>query len=294
MNLCLDNYKIESAHIEHIAFSEECAMAVVWLVESFQQARPRLVFSLSGSVAVRTFASVASMRRVLTMEGGIAADLPGLVVIDGRCDQEVGTIMADAVETSNALCGYAGSVIPCWIVSDSGAETDSEIRTDFVSICPTNELLTRTLAFKIENGRAGLGVDTFVTGFGDALMRADSRAVSCRICGESEILTVTEFRLLMFLANSTGCVIDRGQLVKKIWGDIAVSSRNLDAHISRLRSRISFVGLAIEAVYGQGYRLSAVSKCEADSGRISAPRGAPIQVDRPAPSMKQVRCHSGI
>ena len=52
-------------------------------------------------------------------------------------------------------------------------------------------------------------------------------------------LSLTEFKLLKFLAENRGRVISRESLLDNVWGmDAFVESRTVDVHIRRLRSKI--------------------------------------------------------
>jgi two-component system alkaline phosphatase synthesis response regulator PhoP len=69
-------------------------------------------------------------------------------------------------------------------------------------------------------------------------------------------LTVTEFRLLAFLARRPGWVFTRSQIVQGVQGeDYAVSERAVDVQIVGLRKKLGPAGQFIETVRGVGYRL---------------------------------------
>ena len=71
-------------------------------------------------------------------------------------------------------------------------------------------------------------------------------------------LTVTEFLLLLALAQRPGHVKSRDQLIDAAYGEhIYVDDRTIDSHIKRLRKKFKAVdpGFAhIETLYGVGYR----------------------------------------
>jgi DNA-binding response OmpR family regulator len=74
-------------------------------------------------------------------------------------------------------------------------------------------------------------------------------------------LTLTEFNLLTLLAANPGRVLTRSQLLEKVWGYLAdVDRHSVDPHVQRLRRKLQAPGdsgVALEAVPGLGYRLSA-------------------------------------
>jgi two-component system alkaline phosphatase synthesis response regulator PhoP len=73
--------------------------------------------------------------------------------------------------------------------------------------------------------------------------------------GQPVDLTVTEFRLLHFLARRPGWVFTRAQIVQGVQGeDYAVSDRAVDVQIVGLRKKLGAAGACIETVRGVGYR----------------------------------------
>ncbi len=71
-------------------------------------------------------------------------------------------------------------------------------------------------------------------------------------------LTVTEFLILVSLAQRTGHVKNRNQLMDAAYGDsVYVDDRTIDSHIKRLRKKFKAVDndfSHIETLYGVGYR----------------------------------------
>jgi two-component system, OmpR family, alkaline phosphatase synthesis response regulator PhoP len=74
-------------------------------------------------------------------------------------------------------------------------------------------------------------------------------------------LTVTEFRILLYLARRPGWVFTRQQIVDAAQGDDVfvsdryVTDRSVDVHIVSLRRKLGRAGASIETVRGVGYRL---------------------------------------
>ncbi|MFB6261032.1 MAG: phosphate regulon transcriptional regulator PhoB [Thiohalorhabdaceae bacterium] len=78
--------------------------------------------------------------------------------------------------------------------------------------------------------------------------------------GDHEIrLGPSEFRLLQFLMSHPDQVLERGQLLDRLWGPHAeVEERTVDVHIRRLRQALEPVvpGDLIQTVRGAGYRFA--------------------------------------
>lgn len=78
--------------------------------------------------------------------------------------------------------------------------------------------------------------------------------------GENVTLTVTEFMILESLAQRSGIVKSRDQLMDAAYtDDVYVDDRTIDSHIKRLRRKFRQVDGefdAIETLYGVGYRFA--------------------------------------
>jgi two-component system phosphate regulon response regulator PhoB len=73
--------------------------------------------------------------------------------------------------------------------------------------------------------------------------------------GQEISLTATEFKLLAELVNSQGKVLNREQLLDKVWGyHFEGYARTVDTHIRRLRQKLLSCADWIETVRGIGYR----------------------------------------
>ncbi len=73
--------------------------------------------------------------------------------------------------------------------------------------------------------------------------------------GSPMTLTVTEFRILHFLARRPGWVFSRDQIISAVKGDdYPVTERSVDVQIVGLRKKLGGAGDYIETVRGVGYR----------------------------------------
>ncbi|MEM8835761.1 MAG: response regulator transcription factor [Planctomycetota bacterium] len=80
---------------------------------------------------------------------------------------------------------------------------------------------------------------------------------SVEVDGKPIDLTLTQYRLLQFLAVRPGFVRTRDQIVSAIRGEGTVlSSRAIDVHVAALRQRLGDAGNLIETVRGVGYRVA--------------------------------------
>ena len=73
--------------------------------------------------------------------------------------------------------------------------------------------------------------------------------------GSPMTLTVSEFRILHFLARRPGWVFSRDQIISAVKGDdYPVTERSVDVQIVGLRKKLGTAGDYIETVRGVGYR----------------------------------------
>lgn len=73
--------------------------------------------------------------------------------------------------------------------------------------------------------------------------------------GQPLALTLTEFRLLQFLAQRPGWAFTRAQIVDSVKGeDYPVTERSVDVQVAGLRKKLGEYGHYIETVRGVGYR----------------------------------------
>ncbi|HKZ17579.1 MAG TPA: response regulator transcription factor [Geobacteraceae bacterium] len=76
--------------------------------------------------------------------------------------------------------------------------------------------------------------------------------------GEEVILTTTEFKLLINLAERLGRVQSRDVLLKNVWGyNYIGDTRTVDTHITRLRTKLGEAGEMIKTIRGFGYKMEA-------------------------------------
>lgn len=80
-----------------------------------------------------------------------------------------------------------------------------------------------------------------------------------QVNGDVLRLTTKEFDLAYFLFRRRGEPVSRRELGERVWGHgPAIESRTLDAHVSRLRRKLSIYpanGWRLVALYGFGYSL---------------------------------------
>ncbi len=70
------------------------------------------------------------------------------------------------------------------------------------------------------------------------------------------VLTTTEYKLLLTLAERAGRVQNRDLLLKNVWGyNYIGDTRTVHTHITRLRTKLGDAGDLIKTVRGFGYKM---------------------------------------
>lgn len=86
-------------------------------------------------------------------------------------------------------------------------------------------------------------------------VEVDTGRREARVAGQVAPLTAREFDLLRFLAENSGLVLSRRQLLDGVWGpDWYGDERTVDVHVRQLRRKLGD-GLPLVTVWGVGYRL---------------------------------------
>ncbi|AIO68781.1 winged helix-turn-helix domain-containing protein [Burkholderia oklahomensis] len=112
------------------------------------------------------------------------------------------------------------------------------------------------------------------------------------IDGEPVSLTPREFDVVEFLLDNMNKVVSRQAIQETVWGrELAVSSRTLDTHVSRIRSKLGLdydKNMRIIPIYSIGYRLvlfgAATTRVEPHDAPQAARVGEPrVDADAAAP-----------
>jgi len=178
---------------------------------------------------------------------------PDLILLDlmlpGMMGMEVCKILKKAEKTAH---------IPIIMLTAKGEEIDRvvgfEVGADDYVVKPfsTRELLLRIKAV-LRRSLPDRPEGKVIT-IGPITIDPDRHMVEVE--GEEIVLTTTEFKLLLNLAERLGRVQSRDLLLKNVWGyNYVGDTRTVDTHITRLRTKLGRGGDLIRTVRGFGYKM---------------------------------------
>ena len=140
-------------------------------------------------------------------------------------------------------------------VRDRVAGLDAGADDYLVKPFAEEELLARIRAVLRRSPRGAGGAVGRVAS-GPLLIDLQAREACCQ--GRRLRLTPKEFDLLALLARHPGQVLDRAQIIERVWGwDYDGDVRTVDTHVKTLRAKLIEAGCSrhlIETVRGIGYR----------------------------------------
>jgi DNA-binding response OmpR family regulator len=222
-------------------------VSVIWVVE--QASLKGAGAALLGDFAVRAFASLASLEKLLRLA---RRSLPDLLIVDldhAGCDARAATAVVRRLFPDT----------PCVLLSGdaaAGGATGEDVSV-YVHPKPFESLRLSVFAdFVIhhQSARKGAAARALVR-YRDVLLNVERLEYMIIPGDEARALPLKEAQLLKFLLERPGACLSRDEISKSVWGGIKVTPRTIDSHVSRLRQRLSDAEVTIQAVYGGGYVL---------------------------------------
>ncbi len=183
------------------------------------------------------------------------AELPDLILLDLMLPGMSGIEVCKSLKMSEKTAS-----IPIIMLTAKGEEIDRvvgfEVGADDYMVKPfsTRELMLRIKAVLRRKGAMETVGKTITVG----TLAIDSDRHMVWVGGEEVILTTTEFKLLLSLAERLGRVQSRERLLKDVWGMSHIGdTRTVDTHITRLRTKLGACGDVIKTIRGFGYKMEA-------------------------------------
>jgi len=185
----------------------------------------------------------------------IARKKPDLVLLDLMLPDMSGLDVCKTIR--NSTDSFDTSII---MLTAKGEEVDRvlgfELGADDYVVKPFS---VRELALRVSTvlKRRDKQEETDNISLGDIEINLSSYRV---FISQTEIqLTAKEFLLFKHLVQKNGRIQTREVLLEEVWGyNSFVTTRTVDTHVKRLRSKIGDIGSKIETVRGIGYRFNYV------------------------------------
>jgi two-component system phosphate regulon response regulator PhoB len=179
--------------------------------------------------------------------------LPDLIILDLMLPGIMGTDICRILKNSDKT-----SSIPIIMLTAKGEEIDRvvgfEVGADDYVVKPfsNRELMLRIRAV-LRRSEPDIKEEKILR-IGAITIDTGRHIVSS--AGEDVVLTTTEYKLLLNLAERLGRVQNRDLLLKNVWGyNYIGDTRTVDTHITRLRTKLGLAGDMIKTVRGFGYKM---------------------------------------
>jgi two-component system phosphate regulon response regulator PhoB len=183
------------------------------------------------------------------------ADLPDLILLDLMLPGMLGTEVSKELRKDKRT-----AQIPIIMITAKGDEIDRvvgfEVGADDYIVKPFS---MREMALRVKAVMRRFEHEVQVTAkdilaFGDIVI--DKQRHTVTNAGAEIVLTSTEFKLLLYLAETSGCVQSREKLLQKVWSyNNTGDTRTVDTHVTRLRGKLGLPGDIIKTVRGFGYKI---------------------------------------
>jgi two-component system phosphate regulon response regulator PhoB len=225
-------------------------MKSVLIIEDEKDLAELLAFNLEKEGYAAT--CVHDGKQGLEMAG---SDLPDLILLDLMLPSLLGTEICKALRKDQRTAG-----IPIIMITAKGDEIDRvvgfEVGADDYIVKPFS---MREVALRVKAVMRRFEVDApqpkfeFLT-IGDIVINKERHTVAS--AGVEVVLTSTEFKLLLYLAEKKECVQSREQLLQNVWSyNNTGDTRTVDTHVTRLRGKLGAPGDIIKTVRGFGYKI---------------------------------------
>lgn len=181
-------------------------------------------------------------------------EMPDLILLDLMLPGMMGTEVCSALRHSDKT-----RAIPVLMLTARGDEIDRVVGFEMgaddyiVKLFSMRELMLRVRAILRRSSQEATSAERQIS-VGTIAIDCGSHRVT--VAGAEIELTSTEFKLLLYLAEHIGRVMQRELLLQDVWGyNFVGDTRTVDTHVTRLRNKLGDAGEMIKTVRGFGYKL---------------------------------------
>jgi DNA-binding response OmpR family regulator len=220
-------------------------LGIIWLIESPDEA-VTYAGDLCANFPVRTIASLESLGSLLAIEGQF---LPDLILF--RCPED--TKVQNALNLVRCYSNAPVILISCDESYKISLDDRYVIFPERFEISMLFSIIRRLI--RRDSMDEGSLVNQSRMHYKHLSLDKASQYLVSECGGIEEKLPSKEAGILQILMQSQGGCVTRERIVERVWQSVKVGPRTVDAHISRLRRRLSSAGVQIENIYGSGYLL---------------------------------------
>lgn len=222
---------------------------MIYLVEDDDSIRELIIYTLQMTgFQAKGFACAADFWREMQKE------IPQMVLLDIMLPDEDGLIILKKLRENRNT-----AKLPAIMLSAKGTEFDKVLGLDsgaddyLPKPFGMMELISRIKAL-LRRMEPEENTQSMLLKIGGIEMNLKKHTVMVK--EEEVILTLKEFELLRCLMENYGIVLNRDQLLTKIWGyEFDGETRTVDVHIRMLRQKLGEAGNCIETIRGVGYKM---------------------------------------
>jgi len=182
-------------------------------------------------------------------------ELPDLILLDLMLPGMLGTEVCKALRKEKRTAN-----IPIIMITAKGDEIDHvvgfEVGADDYIVKPFSmrEVSLRVKAVMRRFEHEAVVPTPAILSIGNIVI--DMQRHNVLSDGDEVVLTSTEFKLLLHLAEKKDCVQSREQLLQNVWSyNHLGDTRTVDTHVTRLRGKLGAPGDIIKTVRGFGYKI---------------------------------------
>ncbi len=216
-------------------------MSVLWIIERAGCARP-ITRSLQGDFAVRVFATAGSFATLTRFARGPLPDLI-LVHVEGESDLADELLDAETLPTGAPVL---------FLYDDEVQDPSPRALPERHSRSRRPEDDLHLSNFIRELIRVGGRMATRLR-YRDLSFDFTKLELKLHPDLEAVALPLKEAQLLKYFLEHPGACLTREAICAAIWGEVKVTARSIDSHVSRLRKKLSGSPIGIQSVYGGGY-----------------------------------------
>lgn len=223
---------------------------MIYCVEDERNIRELLVYTLQ-----KTGFKAKGMDTGKELFENLGSETPEMILLDVMLPEEDGFTILQKLKSMPRI-----REIPVIMVTAKGAEFDKvrglDLGADDYITKPFGmmEFISRVRAVL----RRGAPKTEDELEQGTILMKISRHEVFEK--GRKIELTLKEFELLKYFMENKGIVLNRDQLLTRIWGyDFNGETRTVDVHVRTLRQKLGTSGSSIETVRGVGYKMGDLS-----------------------------------